>query len=269
MRMLWCLVSISSLVVRQGTGCHPRHPPRAFPLGLLAPRCLGAVLFLASAPCSALDRAPLRLGGERNPPPSFGLLLAVVCESIQCFIADSGFVELCYLDVVPVDLTLDLLGRLRVQKRCRRQYKQCKKRGPKSACTERPIHTLLNRSMALETRERVLSFPRYSARVKGSGDFSFPESATRKGHSTDALPSSVAYGKTASLIVSVVKFFSGTPESNAKTFLRWARTVRASAFAPFVRSGMGKAEPPFGSSSKKEQSVCRSSNACPKVSPLS
>jgi len=90
MRMLWCLVSISSLVVRQGTGCHPRHPPRAFPLGLLAPRCLGAVLFLASAPCSALARAPLRLGGERNPPPSFGLLLAVVCESIQCFIADSG-----------------------------------------------------------------------------------------------------------------------------------------------------------------------------------
>jgi len=79
--------SISSLVVRQGTGCHPRHPPRAFPLGLLAPRCLGAVLFLASAPCSALARAPLHLGGERNPPPSVGLLLAVVCESIQCFIA--------------------------------------------------------------------------------------------------------------------------------------------------------------------------------------
>src|SRR3989344_4084911 len=80
---VWCLVSIFSLVVVQGTGCHPRHPPRAFPLGLLAPRCLGAVLFLASAPCSALARAPLHLGGERNPPPSFGLLLAVVSESIQ------------------------------------------------------------------------------------------------------------------------------------------------------------------------------------------
>ena len=72
---IWCLVSIFSLVVVQGTGCHPRHPPRAFPLGLLAPRCLCAVLFLASAPCSALARAPLHLGGERNPPPSFGLLL--------------------------------------------------------------------------------------------------------------------------------------------------------------------------------------------------
>src|SRR3989344_7580150 len=76
--------SISSLVVRQGTGCHPRHPPRAFPLGLLAPRCLGAVLLLASAPCSALARAPLHLGGERNPPPSFGLLLAVVGLRFRC-----------------------------------------------------------------------------------------------------------------------------------------------------------------------------------------
>jgi len=87
---IWCLVSISLLVVRQGTGCHPRHPPRAFSLGLLAPRCLGALLFLASAPCSALARAPLHLGGERNPPPSVGLLLAVVSGSIQCFSVDSG-----------------------------------------------------------------------------------------------------------------------------------------------------------------------------------
>jgi len=87
---VWCLVFISSLVVVQGTGCHPRHPPRAFPLGLLAPRCLCAVLFLASAPCSALARAPLHLGGGRVPPPSVGLLLAVVCESIQCFSVDSG-----------------------------------------------------------------------------------------------------------------------------------------------------------------------------------
>jgi len=87
---IWCLVSISSLVVRQGTGCHPRHPPRTFPLGLLAPRCLGAVLFLALPLCGAGARAPLRLGGGRVPPPSFGLLLAVVNESIQCFSVGSG-----------------------------------------------------------------------------------------------------------------------------------------------------------------------------------
>jgi len=85
----WCLCHCC-LFAFMATGCHPRHPPRAFPLGLLAPRCLGAVLFLASAPCSALARAPLHLGGERNPPPSVGLLLAVVWGSIQCFSVDSG-----------------------------------------------------------------------------------------------------------------------------------------------------------------------------------
>lgn len=62
-------------------GVHPRHPPRAFPLGLLAPRCLGAVLLLASAPCSALARAPLRLGRGSVPLPSVGLLLALVIIS--------------------------------------------------------------------------------------------------------------------------------------------------------------------------------------------
>jgi hypothetical protein len=94
------------LVGVQGTGCHPRHPPQAFPLGLLAPRCLGAVLFLASAPCSALARAPLHLGGERNPPPSFGLLLAAVCESIQCFISVSGLLVLLPSLFVPSESAL-------------------------------------------------------------------------------------------------------------------------------------------------------------------
>ncbi len=36
-----CLVPPAILSVAQGY--HPRHPPRAFPLGLLAPRCLRAV----------------------------------------------------------------------------------------------------------------------------------------------------------------------------------------------------------------------------------
>ena len=60
-------------------GDHPRHSPRTFPLGLLAPRCLGLALLLALPPCGAGARAPCYLGGGRNPPPSFGLLLAVVC----------------------------------------------------------------------------------------------------------------------------------------------------------------------------------------------
>ena len=70
----------------QRLGVHPRHPPRTFPLGLLAPRCLGLALLLALPPCGAGARAPCYLGEGRNPSPSFGLLLAEVCVCIQCFI---------------------------------------------------------------------------------------------------------------------------------------------------------------------------------------
>src|SRR3989344_8623778 len=68
---VWCLVSIFSLVVRQGTGCHPRHPPRAFPLGLLAPRCLGSLRFLASIACglSGSGRHLFFGGGGGAAPP--------------------------------------------------------------------------------------------------------------------------------------------------------------------------------------------------------
>jgi len=59
-------------------GVHPRHSPRTFPLGLLAPRCLGLAHFLALPLCGAGARAPCCLGEGRNPSPSFGLLLAVV-----------------------------------------------------------------------------------------------------------------------------------------------------------------------------------------------
>jgi len=66
---------ILSLVVGQSTRCHPRHSPRAIFVGLLAPRCQCASLFLASAPCSALARASPLFGGrtesspQRRPPP--------------------------------------------------------------------------------------------------------------------------------------------------------------------------------------------------------
>lgn len=72
-------------------GMHPRHPPRAFPLGLLAPRCLSAVHFLALPTCGRelghrscwgeeriLSPTPPRLGRARptvvaNPTPCFHL----------------------------------------------------------------------------------------------------------------------------------------------------------------------------------------------------
>src|SRR3989344_1597488 len=52
-------------------GVHPRHSPRTFPLGLLAPRCLGLARFLALPLCGAGARAPCCLGEGRNPSPSF------------------------------------------------------------------------------------------------------------------------------------------------------------------------------------------------------
>ena len=51
---------------------HPRHPPRAFPLGLLAPRCLVRANLLQTAD------ARLCLGRGRSPLPSFAFLLAVI-----------------------------------------------------------------------------------------------------------------------------------------------------------------------------------------------
>src|SRR3989338_4706313 len=54
-------------------GCHPRHPPRAFSLGLLAPRCLCALLFRATPPYSAVARnSSASIWGEEGilPPAS-------------------------------------------------------------------------------------------------------------------------------------------------------------------------------------------------------
>jgi hypothetical protein len=57
-------------VVRPALGVHPRHPPRTFPLGLLAPRCLGLALLLALPPCGAGARAPAVWGKEGILPPA-------------------------------------------------------------------------------------------------------------------------------------------------------------------------------------------------------
>ena len=65
----------STIFRPRSKGDQPRHSPRTFPLGLLAPRCLGFLLILALPLCGAGARAGGCLGGGRNPPPSFGLLL--------------------------------------------------------------------------------------------------------------------------------------------------------------------------------------------------
>jgi hypothetical protein len=58
------------LVVRPAHGVHPRHPPRTFPLGLLAPRCLGLARFLTLPHCGAGARAPAVWGKEGILPPA-------------------------------------------------------------------------------------------------------------------------------------------------------------------------------------------------------
>jgi len=81
------IVSIISLLVFvRDYGVHPRHSPRTFPLGLLAPRCLGLAHLLALPLCGAGARAPCCLREGRNPSPSFGLLLAVVYRVFSAFI---------------------------------------------------------------------------------------------------------------------------------------------------------------------------------------
>src|SRR3989338_7694535 len=83
------------------TGCHPRHPPRAFPLGLRAPRCLCALLFSRHFPRARGGRGQrLYLGRGRNPLPSVGLILALLYLRVS----------LCPLVLVCVLLCLALAG---------------------------------------------------------------------------------------------------------------------------------------------------------------
>src|SRR3989344_6746041 len=58
-----------SVVSFRSREVHPRHPPRAVPLGLLAPRCFGALH-------SSLRSGRASVWGEEGVPlPSVGLLL--------------------------------------------------------------------------------------------------------------------------------------------------------------------------------------------------
>jgi hypothetical protein len=79
---VWCLGHCC--LARSGLKDSPSDiRPRAFPLWLLAPRLLRAVLFLAFPACSRVLGQRLCLGRGRNPLPSFGLLLVMVIWSLR------------------------------------------------------------------------------------------------------------------------------------------------------------------------------------------
>jgi len=60
---------ISLLVFVRDYGVHPRHSPRTFPLGLLAPRCLGLAHFLAIARLRAGGSGARLFGGRKESFP--------------------------------------------------------------------------------------------------------------------------------------------------------------------------------------------------------
>jgi len=74
-----CLLH-STIFRPRSKGDHPRHSPRTFPLGLLAPRCLGLALLLAFARLRAGGSGAMLFGGRKESfpqlrsPPRSGLL---------------------------------------------------------------------------------------------------------------------------------------------------------------------------------------------------
>ena len=66
---IWCLRSYS-YGMRPAHGVHPRHPPRTFPLGLLAPTCLGSLLLLALPACGRVLGQATVWGKEGILPPA-------------------------------------------------------------------------------------------------------------------------------------------------------------------------------------------------------
>ena len=75
----YCASTISILCVPDH-GVHPRHSPRTFPLGLLAPRCLGFLLILAISALRSGGEGRRLFGGRkesfpqlRAPPRAFGV----------------------------------------------------------------------------------------------------------------------------------------------------------------------------------------------------
>ena len=78
------IVSIISLLVFvRDYGDHPRHSPRTFPLGLLAPRCLGLALLLAFARLRAGGSGAMLFGGRKESFPQLRLVSAGLDQPAQ------------------------------------------------------------------------------------------------------------------------------------------------------------------------------------------
>ena len=64
-------------------GVHPRHSPRTFPLGLLAPRCLGFLLILAIPALRSGGEGRRLFGGRKESFPQLRLVSAGLDQPAQ------------------------------------------------------------------------------------------------------------------------------------------------------------------------------------------
>src|SRR3990167_9583022 len=64
-------------------GVHPRHSPRTFPLGLLAPRCLGFLLILAISALRSGGEGRRLFGGRKESFPQLRLVSAGLDQPAQ------------------------------------------------------------------------------------------------------------------------------------------------------------------------------------------
>src|SRR3989344_2346123 len=73
----------STIFRPRSKGVHPRHPPRTFPLGLLAPRCLGFLLILAIPALQSGGEGRRLFGGRKESFPQLRLVSAGLDQPAQ------------------------------------------------------------------------------------------------------------------------------------------------------------------------------------------
>ena len=77
-----CLLH-STIFRPRSKGDHPRHSPRTFPLGLLAPRCLGFLLILAISALRSGGEGRRLFGGRKESFPQLRLVSAGLDQPAQ------------------------------------------------------------------------------------------------------------------------------------------------------------------------------------------
>ena len=73
----------STIFRPRSKGVHPRHSPRTFPLGLLAPRCLGFLLILAIPALRSGGEGRRLFGGRKESFPQLRLVSAGLDQPAQ------------------------------------------------------------------------------------------------------------------------------------------------------------------------------------------